>query len=182
MPNKMKMLRSALGLSDVTAWQDVKSEMLKGGSKVKAGDILFVKIEDDKIQVQLEKLNSGSLTSPTMDEKAGFSPISDEIEFDQFLPIDLRAAKIISAEPVPKSDKLLKFTLDLGIENRTILSGVAKHLSPDQLIGKTVVIVSNLKPRMMMGVESQGMVLFAEEPDGTLKPVLTDALPGSNVK
>ena len=182
MPTKMRQLRSALGLSDEMTWQEVNSEMLRSGSKVKAGEILFAKIEDDKIQAQLEKLNSGSSTTTTMDENAGISPISDEIEFDQFLPIDLRAAKILSAEPVPKSDKLLKFTLDLGIENRTILSGVAKHLSPDQLIGKTVVIVSNLKPRMMMGVESQGMVLFAEEPDGTLKPVLTDAMPGSNVK
>ena len=73
-------------------------------------------------------------------------------------------------------------TLDLGLEKRTILSGVAKHISAEDLIGKTVVIVSNLKPRKMMGMESQGMVLFAEEPDGTLKPVVTEATPGSCVK
>jgi len=184
MPEKMKQLRSALGITGEIHWQNVTSEMLKVGTEISSGEILFAKVEDEKIQKQLDKLNYGA-GIPSLeaeDESARISPISTEIEFDQFLPIDLRAAKIEAAETVPKSDKLLKLTLDLGLEKRTILSGVAKHISAEELIGKTVVIVSNLKPRKMMGMESQGMVLFAEEPDGTLKPVVTEATPGSCVK
>lgn len=185
MPTKMQSLRSCLGLSDTLTWKDVKKEMIPTGTTVHAGDILFSKIDDETIQQQADKLmnQSGVSKSETsVEHESGLKPLSNPIDFDQFISIDLRAAKIVRVEQVHGSEKLLNLSLDVGLEKRTILSGVAQHMKPEDLIGKTVVIVANLKPRKMMGIESQGMVLFAEEPDGTLKPVLTDAQPGSIVK
>lgn len=186
MPEKMKTLRSCLGLADSLQWQEVQKEMVPSGSSVHSGEILFSKIEDETIQRQLDKLmkHTTSVTSHSDQEvmESPYKALSDVIEFDQFIPIDLRAAKILEAEKVSGSEKLLQLSLDLGFEKRTVLSGVAQHVNPEELRGQTVVMVANLKPRKMMGIESQGMVLFAEEPDGSLKPVYTSALPGSIVK
>jgi methionyl-tRNA synthetase len=97
------------------------------------------------------------------------TPQKEEVTFDDFMKMDMRMGTILEAEAVPKSNKLLKFLVDTGIDKRTILSGIAKHYSPEEMIGKQVTILTNLAPRKIMGVESQGMILMAENEDGSLK-------------
>lgn len=94
--------------------------------------------------------------------------------FDDFLKLDLRVGTVLSAEPVPKSNKLLQFKIDLGSEQRTILSGIAKHYSAEEMVGKQVQVIANLPPRKMMGIESQGMILMAEDSDGKLSLMQPD--------
>jgi methionyl-tRNA synthetase len=94
--------------------------------------------------------------------------LKSEIQFDDFAKLDLRIGTILEAEPMPKSKKLLKFLIDDGFEKRTILSGIAEHFSPEEMIGKQVTFIANLAPRKMMGVESNGMILMAEDKDGSL--------------
>jgi methionyl-tRNA synthetase len=106
-----------------------------------------------------------------------------EIVYDDFAKLDLRVGKILTAEKVKKSDKLLKFTVDLGFEQRTILSGIAQHFSPEEMIGRQVTVVANLAPRKMMGTESHGMILMAEVPGGKLHLINpeTGIEPGSTI-
>lgn len=96
------------------------------------------------------------------------TPLKPEITFDDFAKLDIRIGKILEAEPMPKSKKLLKFLIDDGLEKRTILSGIAEHFSPEEMIGRQVTFIANLAPRKMMGVESNGMILMAEDKDGSL--------------
>jgi methionyl-tRNA synthetase len=150
-------------------WAEAGTTLLQEGAMVNKPEILFSKIEDDVIEAQIAKLRA----TPASDEEAEdpdlpFEAGKEDIVFDEFLKMDLRAGVILSAEPVPKSKKLLKLQVDLGFETRQILSGVAKHWSPEELIGKHVSVVANLAPRKMMGLESQGMVLMAEDRDGKL--------------
>ena len=98
-------------------------------------------------------------------------PAKELVTFDDFQKMDLRVGEIKTAEKVEKSDKLLKFTVDTGLDTRVIVSGIAKHFTPEEMIGKKVVVLANLTPRKIMGVESQGMLLFAENADGALKAV-----------
>ena len=114
---------------------------------------------------------------------AGLEPLRDQITIDDFLKCDFRLGKILEAEKVPGSKRLLKFTVDVGIDTRTILAGIQEHYEPEALVGKTVVVIANLAPRRMMGYDSQGMVLAAEA-DGTLTVLtpLTDGLrPGARL-
>jgi len=176
LPSKMQVLRSYLDFRSVS-WNEVKQHMLPAGHRVKAGDILFHKIEDDAIDIQITKLRKN--TEPPA--ATSFEPVEDEIEFEDFLKVDLRAARIIAAEPMPKSKKLLKLQLDLGFEKRQVLSGIAGYFSASDVVGKTVTIVANLKPRKMMGELSQGMILMASNADGSLKFIETDGEPGSKI-
>ena len=111
-----------------------------------------------------------------------YAPLADEIVFDQFAPLDMRVGKITAAEPHPKADKLLRFDVDMGFETRQILSGVREHLTPEAMLGLSVVVVANLAPRTIRGLESQGMILFAEDRDGRLVPVTTEGEPGAIVR
>ncbi|MEP0987281.1 methionine--tRNA ligase [Ekhidna sp.] len=133
--------------------------------------LLFEKIEDKDVEHQVNKL----LETKKMNEQETNTPdlpaLKDEIVFDDFLKMDLRVGEIKTAEKVEKSNKLLMFTVDMGLETRTILSGVAKHFTPEEMIGKKVTVMANLAPRKIMGVESQGMLLFAENTDGKLVAV-----------
>ena len=115
-------------------------------------------------------------------EEEPYADLAETITFDQFTPLDLRAGRIVAADVHPKADKLLRFDVDLGFETRQILSGVREHLAPDDLVGETVVVVANLAPRTIRGLESQGMILFAENRDGALVPVTTSGEPGALVK
>ena len=108
--------------------------------------------------------------------------MKDTIEFDDFMKLDLRIGEVKVAEPVPKSKKLLRLEVDLGFEQHQILAGVAEVMTPEEMVGRKVAIVANLKPRKMMGLESQGMVLMAEDPDGNLAPISAEAVPGSIVR
>jgi methionyl-tRNA synthetase len=132
---------------------------------------LFSRIPDEVIELQIAKLaaadqqNQAQNAAPT---PTNFSPLKDTIQFDDFAKLDLRTGKILTAEKMEKSKKLLKLSVDLGFETRTILSGIAEHFSPEQVIGQQVVIVANLAPRVMMGIESQGMILMADDAEGKL--------------
>ncbi|MEM8586314.1 MAG: methionine--tRNA ligase subunit beta, partial [Bacteroidota bacterium] len=110
-------------------------------------------------------------SNPPAEVQKEYTPIKDTIEFPDFAKLDLRTATVAAAEKLPKADKLLKLTLDLGFETRTVLSGIAQQYKPEELIGQQVVLVANLAPRKMRGVESQGMILMAEDNDGKLRLV-----------
>ena len=178
LPNKMKQLRSQLGISDSFTWNDISNNMLKVGDSVIQGDILFEKIEDDIIEEQIQKLHDKAKEAdPTPD----VPELKDNIEFGDFMKLDLRAGKIISAKKIEKSNKLLEIKVDIGLEQRTIVSGISKYFEADELAGQKVSVVANLAPKKLMGVESKGMILMAENPDGSLKFVETDAEPGSPI-
>ena len=110
-------------------------------------------------------------------------PLKPEITFDDFSKLDIRIGKVLAAEKMEKSNKLLKLTIDTGVDKRTVLSGIAQHFSPEEMVGKQVTLIANLAPRKMMGIESQGMVLMAEDGDGKLNLVQTSDIvsPGSVV-
>ncbi len=129
--------------------------------------LLFEKIEDDVIARQLQKLHDKkkSMEPATVEVK----PLKPEITFDDFSKLDIRIGKVLAAEKMEKSNKLLKLTIDTGVDKRTVLSGIAQHFSPEEMVGKQVTLIANLAPRKMMGIESQGMVLMAEDGDGKLK-------------
>ena len=162
--------------------------MLSTGYSLREPELLFRKIEDTEVKAQIEKLNSGkALSSEKAAEKEIIrekktviseqavenkteedSPLKSEITIDDFAKIDLKVGTILSAEKVEKADKLLNLQIDLGFEKRTILSGIAQHFSPEEIIGKQVVVVANLAPRKMRGIESNGMILMAEDKEGKL--------------
>ncbi|MDR9419671.1 methionine--tRNA ligase subunit beta, partial [Gracilimonas sp.] len=178
LPDKMKELRAQFGISDNFSWSDISPNMLDIGKSVIQGDILFNKIEDETIEEQIQKLHDkAKAADPTPD----VPELKDDIEFGDFMKLDLRAGKIISAEKIEKSNKLLKLKVDIGLEKRTIVSGIANDFDADDLSGQKVSVVANLAPKKLMGVESQGMILMAETPDGKLKFVETEAEPGSPI-
>ena len=122
-------------------------------------------------------LGSSILTGSKVPPLEGFrEALKSEIQFDDFAKIDLKVGTILSAEKVAKADKLLKLEIDLGFEKRTVVSGIALHFSPADIVGKQVVVVANLAPRKMRGIESNGMILMAEDAEGKLKFVAPDAV------
>ncbi|UQB70273.1 methionine--tRNA ligase [Epilithonimonas zeae] len=160
-------------------WNDVetKSVLIETGHKINEASLLFSKIEDDVIKAQIKKLEDTKQNNKKTNPNA--NPMKDEIQFDDFAKIDLRTATILEAEKVEKADKLLKFKVDTGVDIRTVVSGVAESFSPEELIGKQVMILLNLAPRKIRGIESQGMFLLTTKPDGKLSFVTPD---NSNVE
>jgi methionyl-tRNA synthetase len=143
--------------------------------------LLFQKIEDDVIEAQRQKLiNRAAAMTPT---NIQLSPAKDQIQFEDFSKMDIRIATILAAEKVEKSKKLLKLQVDTGLDRRTVMSGIAEHFQPEELIGKQVTLLANLAPRKIMGVESQGMILMAEDNEGKLRLLQPSAAvnPGSSV-
>ena len=168
-------------------WENAGSlKLLSVGYSLRAPELLFRKIEDAEVKAQVDKLyaaskakeitsdqltvNSASTSQTTQDDENSIEaePVKPEIQYDDFAKLDLRIGTIKTAEKVPKADKLLRLEVDLGFEQRTIVSGIAEHFSPGSLIGKQVIVVANLAPRKMRGIESQGMILLAEQPDRKL--------------
>ncbi|MDX5428347.1 MAG: methionine--tRNA ligase [Bacteroidota bacterium] len=149
--------------------------------KLDAPGLLFEKIEDQEIEAQLNKLEeTKKMNTPV----SNIPPAKAEVQFDDFMKMDIRIAKVLEAEVVPKTDKLLKLKVDTGIDQRTIVSGIAEHYSPEEMIGKQVSVLVNLAPRKIRGIESQGMILMAEDSEGALHLVHTDkgdTQPGSQV-
>ena len=174
-------------------WENAgKINLLKEGYPLPAPALLFRKIEDEEIQVQINKLKEGAVkpnTSGTAIKEvatvaATNNEVGAEIVYEDFAKVDLRVGTIIAAEKVEKADKLLKLEIDLGFEKRTVVSGIAMHYKPEDIIGKQVTVVANLAPRKMRGIESKGMILMAENAEGQLifvSPV-TATTPGSIVK
>jgi methionyl-tRNA synthetase len=177
-PHKMKELRNQLGIGESFSWESINGTMLKEGAKIEKGEILFDKIEDEVVEEQLEKLKQKTQNTDT---EMNFEPLKDEIDFGDFTKVDIRAGEIIEAAEIPKANKLLKLTVDLGFEERTIVSGIANYFKPNELVGQKVCVVANLAPKALMGVESNGMILMGEEEDGSLKFVETEATPGSPI-
>ena len=175
-------------------WENAgKMNLLNVGYPLKAPELLFRKIEDDEIKAQVEKLHANLVktqqpqvqqNATTETEESAIPAQKPEITIDDFAKIDLRAGTILHAEKVEKADKLLKLEIDLGYEKRTVLSGIAMHFSPEEIIGKRVTVVANLAPRKMRGIESKGMTLMAQNEEGNLIVVApTDAaMNGSEAK
>lgn len=143
-------------------------ELLQPGHQLAEPQLLFRKIEDQEIEHQLNKLRSSATENHSEPPTQNFDPLKDLINFEQFSALDLRVGTIISAEKMPKADKLLVLQIDLGFEKRTVVSGIASYFEPEKIIGQQVSVVVNLAPRMLRGVESQGMILMATQADGSL--------------
>lgn len=159
MPDTAKAIAEQIG-TDVLTWESVQSfGALAEGSKVGEAKVLFARID---AEAKMEELAAENADEP----KIEIEPFKDYIEFEEFEKLDIRVGKVIECEKVPKSSKLLRFTLEVGSETRQILSGISKYHTPEELIGKNVIFIANLKPRKMMGLESCGMILSAEFEDG----------------
>jgi len=189
LPNTAKKMLYLMKVVDkMLDWQNAgKLKLLSVGYSLRPPELLFRKIEDAEIAAQVEKLHknaNGPNKTPTVEApKAQPKENKAEIQYDDFAKLDLRTGKILSAEKVEKADKLLKLEIDLGFEKRIIVSGIALHFKPEELIGKQVVVVANLAPRKMRGIESNGMILMAENSEGKLIFVNADQEiePGSTV-
>ncbi|UBZ12330.1 methionine--tRNA ligase [Flagellimonas marinaquae] len=179
--NKLKGILRHAELDSASHWDDITTRdvLLPAGHQLNPSELLFRKIEDTEIQQQLDKLEatkkanaSTTLSTDTMDKET--APLKDTITFDDFSKLDLRVGTIIEAEKMPKADKLLILKVDMGLDTRTIVSGIANSFKPEDILGKKVTVVANLAPRKLRGVESQGMILMTEDKDGKLVFVNTD--------
>lgn len=166
LPFTMKKLSSTFGIKEMEWKAAGKMDILKSGQEITNPGLLFTKVDDAEIEKQLNKLKKEDTMEPQDDKN--IEPPKELIEFDDFLKLDLRVGKILEAAKVPKSSKLLQFTVDMGFEKRTILSGIAKFYNPEEMIGRNVTVIVNLKPRSIMGIESKGMILMAESSDKKL--------------
>ncbi|MFW6020068.1 MAG: methionine--tRNA ligase [Bacteroidales bacterium] len=172
LPFTAEKLKNMMNLPEKT-WDDLaRQTLIEPGHKINKATHLFNPIEDQEIQAQYDKL----AMSKAQNEEAehNVEPLKEVVSYDDFTKLDLRVATILEAEKVPKTGKLLKLTLDTGIDKRTVVAGIAKHHKPEDLIGKKVTIVANLQARKLKGIESQGMILMANNPDGTLHFVNPD--------
>lgn len=154
-------------------WSDLQKELLPAGHKLGKAELLFERIEDDAIAAQVERLRKNAEANAKL-QNAEVTPAKDDITFEQFEALDLRIGTVLEAERIPKTQKLLKLLVDTGIDKRTIVSGIAEHFTPEDIIGKQVTVIVNLAPRKIKGVESHGMLLFAENADGALHIVNTE--------
>lgn len=182
LPFSSERLRTMLNV-ERPEWDRLGStDLLAEGHRLGEPALLFEKIEDAVIEAQIQKL----LDTKKANEEAAYkaNPVRQDIAFEDFEKLDIRVGTVIECERVPKADKLLRFLIADGLENRTIVSGIAKHYSPEQLIGKQVCFIANLPPRKLRGIESQGMILSAENFDGGLSVLTVDreVKPGSEVK
>jgi methionyl-tRNA synthetase len=176
-----KMMHMMKVVEKMLDWENAgKTNLLSVGYSLRAPELLFRKIDDTEVAAQLEKLINKRESSKKMSENpnapvetAVAEPVKEAvikpaIQFDDFAKIDLKVGTIISASKVEKADKLLKLEIDLGSEIRTIVSGIALHFTPEEIVGKSVTVVANLAPRKMRGIEINGMILMAENSDGKL--------------
>jgi methionyl-tRNA synthetase len=169
----LKVTSSAPGLPDgrfegSLTWSSVstKNNLLPSGHQIGPGELLFDKIEDVDIQKQLDKLEASKKVNEAAHSTV--EPQKETIEFDDFTKLDIRVGTILEAIKVPKTKKLIQLKVDVGIDTRTIVSGIAESFSPEEIIGQKVTVLTNLAPRVIKGVESQGMILMTDTPDGKL--------------
>lgn len=183
-----KMCKMMKVVDRMLEWANAgRMDLLKANYPLPAPEILFRKIEDAEVAAQVQKLKDRSLQNqPKVTEAAApaASPAKESIAFDDFAKVELRVGKIVSAQKVEKADKLLQLQVDMGSEMRTIVSGIALHFSPEDIVGKQVVVVANLAPRKMRGIESNGMILMAEGEGGKLTFVSPESVvpAGSEVR
>lgn len=181
LPFSSERLRGMLGISEVEWGRLGAVDLLPEGHRLGEPALLFEKIEDCVVEEQVQKLLDTKKANEAANYKA--EPIRENIPFEQFEKLDIRVGTVLNCEKVKKSKKLLKFEIADGLENRTIVSGIAQHYNPEDLIGKQVCFVANLAPRTINGIESQGMILSAVNFDDSLSVVTVDrqVVPGSTV-
>lgn len=161
LPQSSEKLLGMLQIS-LPAWTDLgRSDLLAVGHQLGQASLLFEKIEDEVIEAQIAKLQATKAANDAAEAKA--PAVGDDITFDDFTKLDLRVGTVLECQKVPKADKLLQFRIDDGLGGRTIVSGIAQHYSPEELVGKQVCFIANLPPRKLRGIESQGMILSAED-------------------
>jgi len=162
LPNTSKKMAEMLNI-EIGGWETAgRTHVIKAGHQIGKAELLFQKIEEEEIQIQLDKLKKEE------EPKSTLMPQKSNVVFDDFVKMDIRTATILEAERVPKTDKLLKISLDTGIDKRTVVSGIAEFFKPEELAGRKVSVLVNLEPRKIRGVESQGMILMAEDEEGKL--------------
>ncbi|KXX67908.1 methionine--tRNA ligase [Flammeovirga sp. SJP92] len=162
LPNTAKKIQNMLGMESLDWNQVGNPELITAYDRLAPAELLFSKVEDKVIEAQIEKLEKTKIS------QAPVEPQKDETTFDDFQKMDIRVGTIVEAEKMKKAKKLLKLTVDTGIDKRTVVSGIAEFFAPEDIIGKQVSILVNLAPRKIRGIESQGMILMAEDKDGTL--------------
>ena len=181
LPFMSEKLRNMLALGKLS-WHDLgKADIVAPGTQLNEPQLLFEKIEDDAIQAQLDRL--AAIKEQNRLKAWQPEPQAAPVDFDTFLKLDIRVGKVLECQAVPKADKLLRFLIDDGMGTRTIVSGIAKFYKPEDLVGKQVCFIANFPPRKLKGVESQGMILSAENPDGS-RTVISPAdtlTPGSKI-
>ena len=168
LPFTSEKLKSILNIDDSLTWNDIaeKEVLLAENHQINKAELLFSKIEDVTIQTQLDKLEATKKANEA--ENKVVEPQKDTIEFDDFTKMDMRVGTILEAEKVAKAKKLLKLKVDVGMDVRTIVSGIAESFKPEDIVGQQVTVLCNLAPRKIRGIESQGMILMTDTPDGKL--------------
>ncbi len=182
LPMSSKRLREMICLGDAN-WERLgATDLLADGHQLGKPELLFDKIEDSVVEAQINKLEEIKKANAAAQAKA--APVAAPIEFEQWEKLDIRVGTVLECEKVPKADKLLRFLIDDGLERRTIVSGIAKYYAPEELVGKQVCFLANLPARKLRGIESQGMILSAEDLDGSLCVITPQkqVKPGSQVK
>lgn len=175
LPFTANKLKNILKLNNNFNWNDIssKSDLVPAGHQIGEAELLFAKIEDEEIQKQIDKLEATKVANKAENAKA--EPQKEIITFEDFAKVDLRIGTIIEAEKMPKANKLLVLKVDTGIDVRTIVSGIAEHFTPEEVIGKRITVLVNLAPRALRGVESEGMLLLTNTAEGKLVFVNPDA-------
>ena len=182
LPFMSEKLRDMLNMGQIS-WDALGGDaIIETGASIKPAQLLFEKIEDDAIEAQKQRLERIKKENQVKNFKA--EPQLPNVEFDTFMKADLRVGTVLECKKVPKADKLLQFLIDDGMGTRTIVSGIAKYYNPEDLVGKQVCFIANLAPRKLKGIESQGMILSAENADGSLVVMGPTApvVPGAQVK
>ncbi|MBI9057816.1 MAG: methionine--tRNA ligase [Labilibaculum sp.] len=181
LPFTANKLREFLNI-EALAWENIGASVIEEGHQINKAELLFEKIEDETIQAQVDKLLATKEANAA--ENRVVTPAKENINFDDFMKLDVRVGTITEAEKVAKTKKLLKLTVDTGIDQRTVVSGIAEHYKPEDIIGTQVSILVNLEPKKLKGIESQGMILMAEDADGKLSFVSPDQAikPGSEIR
>ncbi|CCY38832.1 methionine--tRNA ligase [Tannerella sp. CAG:118] len=182
LPFSAKKLRNMLNMQ-IVDWNVLgHTDILPEGLQLNPAELLFEKIEDSTIEAQVQKLLDTKKANELKNHKA--APVRENISFEDFSKLDIRVGRVLECIKVPKADKLLQFKIDDGLGGRTIVSGIAKHYAPEDLVGKNVCFIANLAPRKLKGIESQGMILSAEDADGRLIVIepADEVRPGSEVK
>lgn len=172
LPFTSQKMKSGLNLGNKNWYEVLNTPPIPTGHQINEMPLLFSKIEDDVIEAQIKKLENTKINNQKTNPNA--NPMKEQISFDDFTKIDLRTATILEAEKVEKADKLLKLKVDTGVDVRTVVSGIAESFSPEEIIRKQVMILLNLAPRKIRGIESQGMLLLTTKPDGKLSFVTPD--------
>jgi len=182
LPFTADKMRKMMNLDNLK-WEDCgRVDLIEAGKLINKPELLFEKIEDTTIQEQLDKLVATKEANEAANWQA--EPVKENIQFDDFMKMDIRVGTILEAEKVAKTKKLLKLTVDTGIDKRTVVSGIAEFFKPEEIIGKQVSILVNLAPRKIKGIESQGMILMAEDVNGELAFVMPgkEIQPGSEIR